>query len=72
MATVTMIVTEQVVPNTPDHVEEIAILLPQVLTQIQPQIAECPVLMPQVMVPESARGRFHRVRGRPRRGNLAG
>ena len=52
MATVTMIVTEQVVPNTPDHVEEIAILMPHFLTQIQPQIEECPGLVPRVMVQE--------------------
>ena len=41
--------------NTPDQVEEIAILMPQILTPIQPLIEKFPVPVLQVMVPEVVR-----------------
>ena len=40
METVTMNVTEQVVPNARLHVEEIAILMPQILTQMVDKTVE--------------------------------
>ena len=48
VTTVMMTVTEQVVPNTTDHSEGIAILM----EDAQPQIVKCPVPMPWVMVLE--------------------
>ena len=44
MATFTVSVTRGGGVNTPD---QIAILMPQILTQIQPQIVKCPVPVPQ-------------------------
>ena len=51
---VTVNVTEEV-PAARPHVEKIAVLMPQILTQIEPQIVKCPVPVPQETVLEVVR-----------------
>ena len=46
---------ETMARDTPDHIEVIADLVPQILTQIQPQIVKSPVPMPQAIVPQAVR-----------------